>query len=87
MPPAHGGGNLLHAFRRAAIRRAKIAIAENREFALRRKFMHYLLLILALPALRASAAERWEVLPPHPRRSTPSVAVKPTPTGSVSLAV
>ena len=28
--------------------------------------MHYLLLILALPALRASAAERWEVLPPTP---------------------
>ncbi len=28
--------------------------------------MHHLLLILALPALRASAAERWEVLPPTP---------------------
>src|SRR5260370_5415269 len=29
-------------------------------------FAHHLLLILALPALRASAAERWEVLPPTP---------------------
>jgi pimeloyl-ACP methyl ester carboxylesterase len=28
--------------------------------------MHHLLLILTLPALRASAAERWEVLPPTP---------------------
>ena len=29
-------------------------------------FAHHLLLILALSALRASAAERWEVLPPTP---------------------
>ena len=29
-------------------------------------FSHHLLLILALSALRASAAERWEVLPPTP---------------------
>ena len=38
----------------------------NGEFALRRKFMHHLLLILVLFALPASAAERWEVLPPTP---------------------
>ena len=38
----------------------------NREFALRSKFMHHLLLILALSALRANVAERWEVLPPTP---------------------
>ena len=38
----------------------------NREFVLRRKFRHLLLLILALSALRASATERWEVLPPTP---------------------
>ena len=38
----------------------------NGEFALRSKFMHHLLLILALSALRANAAERWEVLPPTP---------------------
>jgi pimeloyl-ACP methyl ester carboxylesterase len=38
----------------------------NGEFALRNKFMHHLLLILALSALRANAAERWEVLPPTP---------------------
>jgi len=36
------------------------------EFALRRKFMHRLLLIFVLSALPASAAERWEVLPPTP---------------------
>jgi hypothetical protein len=38
----------------------------NREFALRRKFMHHLLLIFVLSALPASAAERWEVLPSTP---------------------
>jgi hypothetical protein len=65
-PHREGGRDVLHAFRRTAIRRAKSRIAKNREFALRRKFMHHLLLILALPALRASAAERWEVLPPTP---------------------
>src|ERR1700694_2501538 len=38
----------------------------NREFALRRKFMHHLFLIFVLSALPATAAERWEVLPPTP---------------------
>ena len=38
----------------------------NGEFVLRRKFMHRLLLIFVLSALPASAAERWEVLPPTP---------------------
>jgi hypothetical protein len=38
----------------------------NREFALRSKFMHHLLLILVLSALRATAAELREVLPPTP---------------------
>jgi hypothetical protein len=38
----------------------------NREFALRRKFMHHLFLVLVLSALPATAAERWEVLPPTP---------------------
>jgi hypothetical protein len=38
----------------------------NREFGLRRKFMHHLLLILVLFTLPAGAAERWEVLPPTP---------------------
>src|SRR5271165_2544866 len=33
---------------------------------LRRKFMHHLFLILVLSALAASAAERWESLPPTP---------------------
>ena len=36
------------------------------EFALRRKFMQHLLLILVLFALPAAAAERWELLPPTP---------------------
>ena len=38
----------------------------NREFVMRRKFRHLLLLILAWAALPASATERWEVLPPTP---------------------
>jgi pimeloyl-ACP methyl ester carboxylesterase len=38
----------------------------NREFALKRKFLHHLLLILVLSALPVSAVERWEVLPPTP---------------------
>jgi pimeloyl-ACP methyl ester carboxylesterase len=38
----------------------------NREFVMRRKFRHLLLLILALAVLPASATERWEVLPPTP---------------------
>jgi hypothetical protein len=36
------------------------------KFALRRKFMHHLLLILILSVLQATAAERWELLPPTP---------------------
>jgi pimeloyl-ACP methyl ester carboxylesterase len=38
----------------------------NREFTLRKKFMHHQLLVLVLAALPARAAERWEVLPPTP---------------------
>ena len=38
----------------------------NREFVMRRKFRHLLLLILALSTLRAGATDRWEVLPPTP---------------------
>ena len=38
----------------------------KRGFALSRRFTHHVLPILALSALRASATERWEMLPPTP---------------------
>jgi pimeloyl-ACP methyl ester carboxylesterase len=38
----------------------------NKELALRRRSTQHLLLILALATVRASAAERWELLPPTP---------------------